>query len=137
MPELKPLLTTHIVAAPSALDAAAWPADARVLRIAADEVLVIPPVAALALDDPHAIQVNDGGYVGVWLPAEKALDFLERTCEWEIPRSRPAFAQGMVAGVATRLWLESEAVLFVVAAPFVIDFQERLSLQEGLIHDGA
>jgi len=44
-----------------------------------------------------------------------ALDFLERSCEWELPRARPAFAQGMVAGLPLKLWFEPERVLLIAA----------------------
>jgi hypothetical protein len=118
---------THIVAAPSALDAAAWPPDARVLRVAGDEMLVIPPPAELTLDDPYAIVVEESGFVGIWLPMNEATALLECACEWEPPTVRPAFAQGMVAGVPAKVWFESERVLFLVPAPYAQDFRERLS----------
>lgn len=122
---LKQISATHIVAAPAALDKATWPADALVLRIATDEVLVTPTVDALSLDDPHAIIVPEGGFAAGWVAAEEALAFLERTCEWELPRQRPALAQGSVAGVPVKLWLEETRVLFVVPSPYVYDFEER------------
>src|SRR5262245_24769423 len=86
---LNRLPATRIVATPSALDSAAWPAESRVFRIAADEVLVSPPVETLSLDDPHAIVVADSGFAGAWLPMTEALPLLERTCEWELPAARP------------------------------------------------
>jgi hypothetical protein len=127
---------THIVAAPEALNAANWPAEARVLRIASDEVLILPPVEPVEIDDVHAIVVQDGGFSGVWLPASDALDLLERTCEWELPSQRPAFAQGMAAGLPMKLWLEADRVLLIVAAPFAIDLQERFNLS-GHCHERA
>lgn len=117
---------TRIVATPAALDTAHWPSDALVLRLAADEVFVTAAVTAAAIADPHAIVAPDGGFAGVWLPTAEALDFLERTCEWEIPHDRPAFAQGMVAGLAVKLWLEEDRVLFVVPAPFATELAERM-----------
>ncbi|MEZ4726271.1 MAG: hypothetical protein R3E79_03955 [Caldilineaceae bacterium] len=54
------------------------------------------------------------------------MDFLERTCEWEPPHTRPAFAQGMVAGLPVKLWFEPERVLFVIAAPYAADLAERI-----------
>ena len=127
MLELKQISGTHIVAAPAALDKVAWPAGSIVLRFAADEALVTPPVESLALDDPHAIVAPDGGFAGAWLPAAEALAALERTCEWELPSQRPAFAQGAVAGVPVKLWLEEERVLVVVPAPYVHDLAERFT----------
>jgi len=122
---LKQIPATRIVATSSALDQATWPADALVLRIAQDEALVTPPVAGLNLDDPHAIVVPDGGFATAWVAADQALAFLERACEWALPSQRPAFAQGAVASVPIKLWLEEARVLFVVPVPYVHDFEER------------
>ncbi|MBI3243836.1 MAG: hypothetical protein HYZ49_16250 [Chloroflexi bacterium] len=127
MPALNRLPATRIVATPSALDAAAWPANILALRIASDEVLVTPPAPEIKLNDPHAIFEPDSGFADVWLAADEALKFLERECEWELPAERPAFAQGMVAGIAAKLWLESDRVLIIVPAPFVADFEERMT----------
>ena len=123
--ELKQISATHIVATSAALDKTTWPAEALVLRIASDEVLVIPPVEALNVDDLHAIVIPEGGFAAGWVAAAEALAFLERACEWELPRQRPALAQGAVAGVPVKLWLEEERVLFVVPGPYVYDFAER------------
>jgi hypothetical protein len=114
------------VATPAALDEAVWPEESLVLRFAPDEALVMPPLGAVPVPDPHAIIIADGGFAGVWLTAEEALVFLERACEWEIPSERPAFAQGAVAGIATKIWLETDKVLFLVQAPYAYDFEERL-----------
>jgi hypothetical protein len=108
------------------LDSAPWPSGSLVLRTAADEALVMPPVADLLLADPHAIIVAEGGFSGVWLAADEALAFLERACEWELPPERPAFAQGAVAGLPAKLWLEAERVLVLVPSPYMYDFEERL-----------
>jgi hypothetical protein len=127
MPELKRLPATRIVASPTALDAAQWPAESLVLRLAPDELLIIPALAQVTLADPHAIIIAEGGYAGVWLPAADALDFLERACEWEIPAQRPAFAQGAVAGIPAKLWLEAERVLIITPAPYAAEFEERMA----------
>lgn len=126
MPVLNRIQGTRIVAAPAALDAVRWPDGALVMRLAADEVFVTAPVAVDALADPHAIVAPDAGFVGLWLSTAEALDFLERTCEWEVPQARPAFAQGMVAGLPVKLWLTEERILLLVPAPYATDLQERL-----------
>lgn len=126
MPELKRLPATRIVATPAALDAASWPANARIFRFAPDELLVTPPVDNPGLDDPHAIVIADSSYAGVWLPKVEALAFLEQACEWELPAARPAFAQGSVAGIPTKLWFEADQVLFIIPAPYIVDFEERM-----------
>ena len=127
MPEIKRLPATRIVALPAALDAADWPNEALVLRFAPDEVLVSPPLAEVSLDDPHAIIIADSSYAVVWLEAAEALEFLDHTCAWELPPKRPAFAQGAVAGIPAKLWLEPDRILFIVPAPFAAEFEERLS----------
>lgn len=129
MPALEPMIATRIVATPAALDAVAWRADALVLRVAPDEVIVAGDIQSdlILSHDPHAIIVAETGLDAVWLAANEALDFLERTCEWELPRQRPAFAQGAVAGLPLKLWFETERVLFIVPAPFAADLEERLA----------
>lgn len=118
---------TRIVATPAALDGARWPAGAIVLRTARDEAFVLADVAAAAVDDPHAIVVADAGYAGVWLTTDDAQAYLERYCEWEPPSMLPAFAQGMVGGLATKLWFERDRVLILTPATVAGDLQERLS----------
>lgn len=124
------LCGTRIVARPTALDALGADEQAIFMRLAADELLIIgeaPEVAkVVVIDDPHAIITNETGFAGVWWSAGEALEFLARACEWELPKARPAFAQGMVAGLPVKLWLESDRVLFVTAAPFAADLAERM-----------
>jgi hypothetical protein len=127
VPVLNRLPATRIVAKPAALDSAAWPKDSLVLRLAADEALIIPPISNPTFEDPHAIVVADNGFAGVWLPWTEAQKFLERTCDWELPHQRPALAQGSIAGLPAKLWLEAERVLFVVPAPYIHDFEERMA----------
>lgn len=118
---------TRIVASAPALDAVAWPAGAVVLRVAPDEALVlaeVEPDGVWSLD-PHAIVVAETGFVGVWLAPDEALDLLERACEWEPPTARPAFAQGMVAGLPLKIWFETDRALFITPAPFAADLEER------------
>ena len=126
MPELKRLPATRIVANPESLDEITWPDEALVLRFASDEALILPPMGAVPISDPHAIIIADGGFAGVWVAADEAMAFLERACEWELPEERPSLAQGSVAGVATKVWLETDKVLFVVQAPYASEFEERL-----------
>lgn len=127
MPELKRIPAARIVATPAALDAAIWPQDALALRIAPDEMLVTAAITADMVDDPHAIVDHDAGFAGAWVASDEALDFLERSCEWELPRERPAFAQGSVAGLPVKLWLEEDRLLFLVPASYAADLEERMS----------
>src|SRR5688572_7785553 len=117
---------TRIVARPEAIDGAAWPESALVFRLASDEVLVTAVVNAAAIDDPHAIVGRETGFSSVWLDHVTAIDVLERECDWELPDERPAFAQGIVAGLPVKVWFERDRVLFIVASPFAVDLAERL-----------
>ena len=126
MLELKHIQTTRIVARPADLDAATWPQDAIVMRVARDEVLAIANVGREIVSDPYAIVESDEGFAAVWISAAEAQSFLERTCEWELPHNRPAFAQGAVANLPLKLWFEQDRVLFVVPGPYAVDLQEYL-----------
>ena len=126
MPELKRMPATRIVANPTSLDEIVWSDEALVLRTAPDEVVVIPPMGSVPVSDPHAIIIADGGFAGVWVDADEALAFLARACEWELPGERPSLAQGSVAGVATKVWLDTDKVLFMVQAPYAAEFAERM-----------
>jgi hypothetical protein len=120
------LNATRIVATPSAIDKAEWPQEALVFRLAPDEVLVTASVPAGVMDDAHAILERETGFSAVWVDHTEAMDFLERECDWELPGERPAFAQGMVAGLPLKLWFEQDRVLLLVASPYAADLAERL-----------
>ena len=83
-------------------------------------------VTTAAIDDPHAIVERETGFSCVWLDHVTAIDVLERECGWELPQERPAFVQGIVAGLPVKLWFERDRVLFIVASPFAVDLAERL-----------
>jgi hypothetical protein len=117
---------TRIVATPRALDAMVRPRDAIVLRVAPDEVLISALVTLDAIGDPHAIVERDTAWHGVWMDVPDAMAFLERACEWELPYDRPAFAQGAVADLPVKLWIERERVLVVVPSPFASELDERM-----------
>jgi hypothetical protein len=126
VPALDRFTVTRIVAAPGAIDAAVWPEGTLVFRLAPDEVLIAPAVNATAVDDPHAIVELETGLSAVWLEHVTAIDVLERECDWALPQERPAFAQGIVAGLPVKAWFERDRVLFIVASPFAADLRERL-----------
>ena len=132
MQELDRLLATRIVSTPSALDGVVravheLPLQAVVMRTAPDEMLIFPPQPDLTVADEHAIVIEDTGWAGGWFSAEEALDFLSRQAEWEIPSERPAFAQGSVAGVATKMYFEEDRVFFVVPAPYSAEMADRMN----------
>jgi hypothetical protein len=100
-----------------------------VLRFAPDEALVTGDVAPglVAGLDPHAIVERESGFVAAWLPVSEALPLLARTCAFELPRERPAFAQGSVAEIPVKLWLETDRILLLAPRPFAADLEERLA----------
>jgi hypothetical protein len=118
---------TRVVASPAALDAARWPAEARVLRTAPDEALITARVDADAVPDPHAIVVRETGFAGRWLDRDTAAALMERGGRFELPWERPAFAQGALAEIPVKLWLEAERVLLVVPAALAAELVERTS----------
>lgn len=131
---LGPLTAVRVVARPDAIDGARWPERAVTLRIAADEALVIAiaagavtltvPTAAVA--DEHAIIEDDTSWRGVWITTADALDIIERHADWEAPGARPGLAQGLVAGIAAKVWLGHDESLLVVPASVSSDFEERV-----------
>ena len=126
---LIPLAGWRVAATPAALEVARWPDDALALRLAPDEALVITASIALdldALDDPHAIVVRDRSWHGLWLSTADALDLIERHADWAPPGGRPAFTQGLVAGIPAKVWLGHERALVAVAAPYAATFAARL-----------
>lgn len=126
MPALERISATRVVATPEALDAVCWPAGTLVLRTAPDEALTIPTCAP-EVSDPHAILESEHGFSGVWVSAEDIHSLLERHCEWEAPTERPALAQGLIAEIPAKIWLEQERALLLVPAPYAAEFEERIS----------
>ena len=128
-PRFERLCGTRIASTAAALDAVAWPAGTIALRFAVDELYITPPLVdsdvVLALDE-HAIIVVDNAFSGARVEEGQACALLERFCEWEIPAERPAFAQGAVAGVPTKLWLTAGQVLFIVPTPYAHEMEARL-----------
>ncbi|MDJ0754625.1 MAG: hypothetical protein QNJ45_13960 [Ardenticatenaceae bacterium] len=130
MPALKRLKGTRIASTPAALDAISWPDEAIVMRFAPDEVYLTPPLPSKNIvleQDEHAIVIAEGSFSGVWIDRERALDLLQRLCEWELPSERPVFAQGAVAGIPTKLWFTEDQILFVVQSPYAAEMEERLA----------
>lgn len=123
MPALDPLQGLRVVADPGALDAARWEGDDLiVLRFAADDAFGIG-ARAVELDDAHAIVEAESGYVGAWLPIADVVPHLE----WALPTERPVLAQGSIAGVPAKLWIDGDGdALLLTAAAFAHELAERL-----------
>ncbi|MGH2477238.1 MAG: hypothetical protein ACRDIL_18415 [Candidatus Limnocylindrales bacterium] len=124
----------RVIATPEALDAAIWrdsgpgPDDFEplVLRFAPDEAFAVGATGA-SVPDPDAIIVGEAGFVALMFPAEEFVGRVVPHIEWPPPRTRPAFAQGTIAGVPAKLYLDptGAATIFVLAA-YVDDLLDRL-----------
>ncbi len=121
---------TRVVATETAIDQALAALDPEILslRTAPDEALVAAELPPGQLADRHAIVEPETSFAAAWFPADEAAAILEATCEWLRPTQRPAFAQGAVAGLPVRLWLEADRVLFVVPTAYVRDLEQRIGL---------
>lgn len=115
------LAAIRIVARPDALDTL----EGHVLRLAPDEALVLGTDRP-AVGDPYAIISDDTGWRGVWLEPDRAERFFSAECDWPRPTERPAFAQGMIAHLPVKLWLETDRVLVAVPHVFAADLTDRL-----------
>jgi hypothetical protein len=121
----------RVVAAPGALDATRWPAGTLALRLAPDDVLLVHADLddrrlAVTVEDPEAIVEEDAGFAAVVLEEPGASALLPHVVEWPLPTTRPALAQGALAGLPAKLWCEEGRVVVLVPAPFAVDLEERL-----------
>jgi hypothetical protein len=115
----------RVVASPSALDRLAWPDGAAVLRLAADDLLVIG-AAPGGLGDEGAITEDEPGFAGWWLTPDELREQVLPHVDWPLPSARPALAQGLVAGVPAKLWLGEDRTMLLCATAYVHDLEERL-----------
>ena len=130
MPAPEPLRGWRVVARPEALDALERAGAATALRLANDDLLLIGPGAAPAVDDGDAIVVADAGFVAWTLDAAALRSLVEEHVDWVLPAGRPALAQGLVAAVPAKLWLaEDGTARLVCLAAYAAELQERV-LQE-------
>ncbi len=119
----------RVVAAPEALDGAPQREGTIVLRFAPDDAFALGTSdVALADDlaDEHAIVEPETGFVGTWLASDELGELVETHIEWPLPAARPALAQGLIAGVPAKLWLEDDRALLLCAAAYAHELTERL-----------
>ena len=128
-----PLEGWRIIADPAALDRAKWPRGSDVVRISPDDVFLIAPngpgaTVPTVSGDPHAIITPEHGFAGAILtPAEVELVALHHI-EWELPRTRPALAQGRIAGVPAKLDIAKDgSALLLVACAARAELEDRLA----------
>lgn len=121
----EPLTAIRLIANPQALDDLAWPHATATLRFAPDDVLLIGATRP-QIDDEHAIVEDETGLVGWWLTAEELTDLVLPHLEWPLPDTRPALAQGLVAGVPAKIWLTEDRALLLCVAAYAHELAERL-----------
>ncbi len=113
------------MASPDALDAVRWDEQTVVLRIAPDDAFAVG-ATTIDLTDAHAIVTEESGFVGAWLTRDQLAEWVMPQIEWALPDGRPALAQGLIAGVPAKLWLERERALLLCAAGYAHELTERL-----------
>ena len=124
----------RVVASPEALDAAEWqdagpgPDDFEplILRFAPDEAFAVG-ATGVHVDDPDAIVEAVVGYTAVMFPVDEFIDVVLPRIEWPVSPTRPAFCQGSIAGVPSKLYLDTTGAATVfIAGSYVDDFLSRL-----------
>ncbi|MEP7041164.1 MAG: hypothetical protein ABI864_06270 [Chloroflexota bacterium] len=121
-PESLPAL--RVVAAAEALDDFVPVEGQPVLRLAADDLLVIG-AASVQVAGEHIV-VDEAGFVGWWLTPDEVTTNVLPHVDWPLPAERPALAQGLIAGVPAKLWLAEDRALLLCAAAYAHELEERL-----------
>jgi hypothetical protein len=89
--------------------------------LAPDDALVIG--GEIEVDDPHAIVLPDGGWVG-WRLSESALrNVIEALAAFS---PEPGLNQGMIAGLPAKAWIAGDNSMVIVPAAFGAELEERL-----------
>jgi hypothetical protein len=114
-----------VVASPATLDDLAWPEGMTALRFAADDVLLVGE-ATMTFGNEPAIIEKEVGFVGWWLTPDELATAVLPHVDWPLPSSRPALAQGLVAGVPAKIWLTDDRALLLCAAAYAHELAERL-----------
>ncbi len=116
----------RVVADPAGIDSIKVIAGTVVLGFAPDDAFVLLE-GRLEPVESDAIIVEESGFVGCWLTPAEVASGLVPHIEWPLPKARPVLAQGLIAGVPAKLWLESSRALLLCAAPYAHDLAERLA----------
>ena len=104
----EPLDGWRVVAHPAAVDTLVQASAAATLRLAPDEVLVPGSAPPAQVADVDAIVVRDTGFVAWTLDRAELVSLAEHHVDWSVPSAGPAVAQGLVAGVPAKLWLQAD-----------------------------
>jgi hypothetical protein len=120
-PEL--LSGLRVVAKPAAIDSAALPAGATMLRIAPDDAIVAG-AATLIVDDPFAIIEPEYAFVH-WLLTPAEFDDVTHHIEWPLP-APGQLGQGLIGGVPAKIMITADHVMLIVSAGLAHELSERL-----------
>ena len=77
------------------------------------------------VDDPHALVLSDNGWAVATLTWPEVDRLVQPHVEWHLHRRR-GLAQGRVAGVPAKLWMEDERVLLITQTAYADELAERL-----------
>ncbi len=121
MPEMLDVI--RVVATPAAIDTLV--SDGVVLQVAPDEALILD-ATDVAVDDDHAIAVPDDGFVGVQISRTDLERWCRREADWPLPQLVSYFVQGMVAGLAVKIWVHGDEALVICRTSLASDLEERL-----------
>jgi hypothetical protein len=123
--EPEPLVGARVVAAPDVLDALLPLPEGRVgLRFAADDLFILGK-SKVIFPEPGIVE-DEHGFVGWWLTPDELAEHVLPHLEWPLPATRPALAQGLVAGVPAKIWLTEDRALLLCAAAYAHELVERL-----------
>jgi hypothetical protein len=120
-PEL--LSGLRVVAKPAAIDGAALPAGATMLRIAPDDAIVAG-AATLTIDDAFAIIEPEYAFV-YWKLTPAEFESVTHHIEWSLP-AIGELGQGLIAGVPAKILVTADHVLLVVSAGLAHELTDRL-----------
>ena len=117
----------RIVADSGALDRVEGPEAGHLMRLAPDDLLVLPPLDRVVVDDPHAIVEPECGFSGAWFGASELMA-LQSLSEWRFPEERPAVAQGHLAGLPVKMLFASPGALVLVPTVIAHHLEERVAM---------
>ena len=127
---LQRLEATRIVADPSSLDRIVPPEAGYLIRLAPDDLLVVPAPGRVEVGDPHAIVEPESGFSGAWFAASE-LALLQSVCEWKFPEERPTVCQGHLAGLPVKMLFSGSGALVLVPTVLEHHLYERLKRYGG------
>ena len=124
------LEATRIVADPGALDGIESPDGGRLVRLAPDDLLVLPALARVDVADRYAIIEPETGFSAAWF-GRSQLARLQAVSAWEFPRHGRAFAQGHLAGIPAKMLFDGDGVRVLVPTVLAHHLEERLGRGDG------